>query len=205
METEGEKMEYRTVEPQRDPKFLRLPDRESFDKIVARANDGEAEALSALHRLLDQHPQIWKQVGDLNRHAVTTLINMIADGNTLLQQAIAKSIEQLVSDLTETETPSMIEQLLISQVVCTWLECQLAISFLADLGGETLVRSRFHLKLQESSQRRFSSSVLALQHYRRREVEIARLKCKVVLDARKAKIGYEEKLAVDHPWLHSRP
>ena len=113
METEGEKMEYRTVEPQRDPKFLRLPDRESFDKIVARANDGEAEALSALHRLLDQHPQIWRQVGDLNRHAVTTLVNMIADGNTLLQQSIAKSTEQLVSDLTETETPSMMEQLLI--------------------------------------------------------------------------------------------
>ena len=64
-----------------------------------------------------------------------------------------------------------------------------------------LDRQDAYLKLRESSQRRFESSVLALQQFRRREVDLARLKCRVIRDAHKAQIDYETVLASEYPWI----
>jgi hypothetical protein len=178
-----------------------LPDRDHFDNVLAQANDGVPGAVESLRELLEEHPQIWQQVGDLNRHTVMTLVRMIAGENILIQQSITKAVAQLVDDLADTAAPVMAEKLLISRVVCSWLECQLAITVSANLGTESLVRSRFHLKLRESSQRRFESSVLALQQFRRREVDLARLKCRVIRDARKAQIDYQTMLASEYPWI----
>ena len=169
-----------------------LPDKKSFDDIVALANTGAPEAVTALRELLDNHPMIWKQVGDLAHHAVLTLVRMLSQGNELIQQSVLKSVEELTSDLAESDSPNVMEQLLISRVVCNWLECQLAITLAGSMGEESLVRSRFHLKLRESSQRRFQQSVLGLQQYRKREVDLARTKCKVLQDARKAQVDYDE-------------
>ncbi|MQG89028.1 MAG: hypothetical protein FI699_09240 [SAR202 cluster bacterium] len=175
-----------------------LPERESFDEIVALANSGDSEATDELQRLLDQHPAIWQQVGDLAQHAVLTLVNMLAGKNELLQQSIIKSVEKLTTDLAESEVPTVLEQLLISRIVCNWLECQLAITLSSNVEDETLVRSRFHLKLRESSQRRFQQAVLALQQFRKREVDLARSKVKAIQDARKAKVDYDELLQRDY-------
>tara|TARA_B100000686_G_C16641475_1_gene890381 strand:- start:517 stop:1098 length:582 start_codon:yes stop_codon:yes gene_type:complete len=175
-----------------------LPERDSFDKIVALANNGDAEASNELQQLLDLHPAIWQQVGDLAQHAIHTLINMLAGDNQLLQRSILKSVEQLTTDLAESEMPSVLEQLLISRIVSIWLECQLAITLSSNVEDESLVRNRFHLKLRESSQRRFQTAVLALQQFRKREIELARSRVKVMQDARKAKVDYDELLQRDY-------
>tara|TARA_Y100001934_G_scaffold145610_1_gene174872 strand:- start:448 stop:1041 length:594 start_codon:yes stop_codon:yes gene_type:complete len=183
-----------------------LPERDSFDEVVALANTGDVEATHRLQSLLDQHPIIWQQVGDLAQHAILSLANMLAQGNKLIQQSVLKSVEKLASDLAISDTPSVMEQLLISRIVCTWLECQLAITLSGSMGEESLVRSRFHLKLRESSQRRFQQSVLGLQQYRKREVDLARSKCKVVQDARKAQVDYDDLLKRDYTtpmWANS--
>ena len=123
---------------------------------------------------------------------------MLAGDNQLLQRSILKSVEQLTTDLAESEMPSVLEQLLISRIVSIWLECQLAITLSSNVEDESLVRNRFHLKLRESSQRRFQTAVLALQQFRKREIELARSRVKVMQDARKAKGDYDELLQRDY-------
>jgi len=180
------------------------PDRELFDEAVAAANGGDAEGLERLEELLSQFPQIWQQVGDLNQHAIRTLVTLLAAGNVLAQQSILKSVEQLTDDLSEGNLPSVPEQLLIGGVVCSWLEVQLAINQSAGLGDESLVRSRFHLKLRDSSRRRFESAVRSLQQYRIREVELARIKEKVAAEAEAQQADYAQVLRTEYPWLDRR-
>lgn len=181
-----------------------LPDREEFQNTVDAANAGDSDKILKLQTLLDQHPAIWRQVGDLSKHAVLSLVRMIACSNTLLQESIIRSVEQLTLDLSESQTPTTVESLLISGVVCAWLEVQLAITKSTALGEESLRRSRFHLKLRESANRRFEASVRALQQYRIREVKLVRLKGKIAAEVRARQADYNQVLASEYPWLEQR-
>jgi hypothetical protein len=181
-----------------------LPDREEFQNTVDAANLGDADKLLELQQLLDKHPEIWNQLGDLSKHAVMSLVRMIAGDNRLLHESIIRSVQQLTLDLSESQQPTTVERLLISGVVCAWLEVQLAIEKSTSLGEESLRRSRFHLKLRESANRRFESSVRALQQYRIREVKLVRLKGKIAAEVQARQADYTQILASEYPWLEQR-
>ena len=181
-----------------------FPDREVFQNAVDGANLGDTDKLLELQKLLDEHPEIWNQLGDLSKHAVMSLVRMIAGDNRLLHESIIRSIQQLTLDLSESHHPTTVERLLISGVVCAWLEVQLAIAKSTSLGEESLRRSRFHLKLRESANRRFESSVRALQQYRIREVKLVRLKGKIAAEIQARQADYNQVLASEYPWLEER-
>ena len=181
-----------------------FPDREDFQNAVDGANLGDTDKLLELQQLLDKHPEIWNQLGDLSKHAVMSLVRMIAGDNRLLHESIIRSIQQLTLDLSESHHPTTVERLLISGVVCAWLEVQLAIAKSTSLGEESLRRSRFHLKLRESANRRFESSVRALQQYRIREVKLVRLKGKIAAEVQARQADYNQVLASEYPWLEER-
>ena len=181
-----------------------FPDREVFQNAVDGANLGDTDKLLELQQLLDKHPEIWNQLGDLSKHAVMSLVRMIAGDNRLLHESIIRSIQQLTLDLSESHHPTTVERLLISGVVCAWLEVQLAIAKSTSLGEESLRRSRFHLKLRESANRRFESSVRALQQYRIREVKLVRLKGKIAAEVQARQADYNQVLASEYPWLEER-
>ncbi|HIE83729.1 MAG TPA: hypothetical protein EYQ00_07750 [Dehalococcoidia bacterium] len=180
------------------------PDREDFQNAVDGANLGDTDKLLELQQLLDKHPEIWNQLGDLSKHAVMSLVRMIAGGNRCLHESIIRSVQQLTLDLSESQQPTTVERLLISGVVCAWLEVQLAIEKSTSLGEESLRRSRFHLKLRESANRRFESSVRVLQQYRIREVKLVRLKGKIAAEVQARQADYTQVLASEYPWLEQR-
>jgi hypothetical protein len=181
-----------------------FPDREVFQNAVDGANLGDTDKLLELQQLLDKHPEIWNQLGDLSKHAVMSLVRLIAGDNRLLHESIIRSVQQLTLDLSESQQPTTVERLLISGVVCAWLEVQLAIEKSTSLGEESLRRSRFHLKLRESANRRFESSVRALQQYRIREVKLVRLKGKIAAEVQARQADYTQVLASEYPWLEER-
>jgi len=181
-----------------------LMDREEFQNTVDAANLGDTDKLLELQKLLDEHPEIWNQLGDLSKHAVMSLVRMIAGENRCLHESIIRSVQQLTLDLSESQQPTTVERLLISGVVCAWLEVQLAIAKSTALGEESLRRSRFHLKLRESANRRFESSVRALQQYRIREVKLVRLKGKIAAEVQARQADYNHVLASEYPWLEER-
>jgi hypothetical protein len=181
-----------------------FPDREDFQNAVDGANLGYTDKLLELQQLLDQHPEIWNQLGDLSKHAALSLVRMIAGDNRCLHESIIRSVQQLTLDLSESQQPTTVERLLISGVVCAWLEVQLAIAKSTSIGEESLRRSQFHLKLRESANRRFESSVRALQQYRIREVKLARLKGKIAAEVQSRQADYTQVLASEYPWLDER-
>ena len=181
-----------------------FPVDEAFQNTVDAANLGDKDKLRELKELLDQHPEIWNQLGDLSKHAVLSLVRMIAGGNMLLQESIIRSMQQLTLDLSESQKPTTAERLLISGVVCAWLEVQLAIAQLTSPSEESVTRARFHLKLRESANRRFESSVRALQQYRIREVKLVRLKGKIAAEVQARQADYNHVLASEYPWLEER-
>jgi hypothetical protein len=133
-----------------------------------------------------------------------SLVRMIAGENRFLHESIIRSIQQLTLDLSESQQPTTVERLLISGVVCAWLEVQLAITKSTALGEESLRRSGFHLKLRESANRRFELSVRALQQYRIREVKLVRLKGKIAAEVQARQADYNQVLASEYPWLEER-
>ena len=153
---------------------------------------------------MHRHPEIWNQLGDLSKHSVMSLVRSIAGDNSCLHESIIRSVQQLTLDLSESQQPTTVERLLISGVVCAWLEVQLAIEKSTSLGEESLRRSRFHLKLRESANRRFESSVRALQQYRIREVKLVRLKGKIAAEVQARQADYNQVLASEYPWLEER-
>jgi hypothetical protein len=181
-----------------------LMDREEFQNTVDAANLGDTDKLLELQQLLDKHPEIWNQLGDLSKHAVISLVRLIAGDNRCLHESIIRSVQQLTLDLSESQQPTTVERLLISGVVCAWLEVQLAITKSTALGEESLRRSRFHLKLRESANRRFEASVRALQQYRIREVKLVRLKGKIAAEVQARQADYNQVLASEYPWLEER-
>ena len=181
-----------------------FPDRETFQNAVDGANLGDTDKLLELQQLLDKHPEIWNQLGDLSKHAVMSLVRLIAGDNRCLHESIIRSVQQLTRDLSQSQQPTTVERLLISGVVCSWLEVQLAIEKSTSLGEESLRRSRFHLKLRESANRRFESSVRALQQYRIREVKLVRLKGKIAAEVQARQADYNQVLASEYPWLEER-
>ena len=181
-----------------------LLDREEFQNTVDAANLGDTDKILELQQLLDKHPEIWNQLGDLSKHAVMSLVRLIAGDNRCLHESIIRSVQQLTLDLSELQQPTAVERLLISGVVCAWLEVQLAIEKSTSLGEESLRRSRFHLKLRESANRRFESSVRALQQYRIREVKLVRLKGKIAAEVQARQADYNQVLASEYPWLEQR-
>ena len=66
------------------------------------------------------------------------------------------------------------------------------------------MRSRLHLKLRESANRRFESSVCTLQQYCIREVKLVRLKGKIAAEVQARQADYNQVLASEYPWLEER-
>ena len=72
-----------------------LPTRAKFAQIVQAANGGDSKALSELRRLLNEHPAIWRNVGDLASLAGTLLLRSASGGNSLIGGSITRYIRQL--------------------------------------------------------------------------------------------------------------
>lgn len=144
-----------------DPK-----DRESLEQLVQKANQGDAEAIQALRRLLDENVEVAKKLGDLAWNVETSLIAKIANGNSLGIEAIRRQVAQLREELAG-DTPSPIERLLVDQVVAVYLEGQYLQLKQTDSPGTTQGRATLHMKRLESSQKRLMKALKTLATVRK--------------------------------------
>ena len=155
----------------------RLPGKEAFEAVVAAANGGDEQALNELEHILQQHDSVWNTVSSLGEHAMAALVDLLSNGDPLVIARLEEGCQLLHSELLGIDRPTKLEQLVISRVICAWLEYQMAMIHTSGLGQESLVKSRFHLKMRESADRRFDNAVRALQCYRKREAELKRVAC----------------------------
>ena len=139
---------------------------EEFADLVNRANAGDEEALAGLRYLLDECEQIWQHVGDLGKHAEMTMIKLIANGNKLIAESLARKAADMRSELSGPN-PTPLEQICVQRVVAMWLEMQWTDTTFPEPTGKTLDVQKFVLKRKDSAERRFSASVKSLMLVRK--------------------------------------
>ena len=139
----------------------KLPTQDEFKAVTDKANAGDANALAELRQLLDDNPEIWKNLGDLPRYARESMLVAIAGKDESVKESLRRSAEQLTGELT-TKSSSVIEKLAADRVVSNWLEAHL-IDLLNPLPqGATVKQKRFQLQLKTSAQKRYDGSLKSL-------------------------------------------
>jgi hypothetical protein len=135
--------------------------------LVDRAQAGDASTLPQINKILDECPEIWTRLGDLEGLAEKAWVAVLAEKNPLIVEAIGRTLAKMRSDLSGEENPTQIEKVLIDQVVLCWLQVK-ALEFNTanqekSSGGKT---NRPHIQL-ELAHRRHLSALKALTDLRR--------------------------------------
>lgn len=107
-----------------------------FKTVVAQANAGDKAALASLRQKLDDHPNIWADIGRIALESERTLIERVAGGDRLVEEAVRRTLGQMRTDLTSGSSPA--EKMAVDRVVVAWLFLQLADKALAADGGAAL-------------------------------------------------------------------
>lgn len=133
---------------------------QAFDQIVKRANAGNDTCLAGMRQILDSKPEIWQKIGNVATLAEESWIDLVAEGNKLVEESVRRRLNAVTADLAgEKSTP--LERLVAGHVGVTWLAACRAEAEAAQ-PAENLPRAAFLLKQAESSQRRFAGAARTL-------------------------------------------
>src|SRR5262245_60496788 len=67
--------------------------------LAKRAQAGDAAALLRLRELLDSHPEVWRQVGDLAALAERAWLAVLAGNNPLTVESMGRSVAAMKAEL----------------------------------------------------------------------------------------------------------
>lgn len=100
----------------------RLDELRSLSKRVEAGERGAREKLK--EALLDSSPEVVARAADVGRKSQHLLIDTLAGGNPLAEQALSAQLDLMRADLAG-EAPAPLEALLVERVVAAWLVHQL--------------------------------------------------------------------------------
>jgi hypothetical protein len=102
---------------------LRRGDTKTSD-ILKQANcsNPDPAALDALHRLYDERPELWQQIGDLAKATADSIAEGITS-NGLYQEAIKRRATAMRDDLDYATAPAL-ERSIIDMAVACWLRLE---------------------------------------------------------------------------------
>jgi len=110
------------------------------------------------------------------------LIQIIADGNALVEQSMRREVDRLKAELAEGETPSPLERLTIQRIIACWLHSQYVdrATLAADAAG---LKASSWGKRQEAAEKRFQSAIKSLDLVRRLKPRRAKMADAAVADS----------------------
>jgi hypothetical protein len=121
----------------------------AFDKLRAKANQGDRRARLALVRFCNKNPQLWAILGDTARLAETNVIDTIAKEEWLTGRAIAVQADQLRKGLSRPGQ-SALEEIAVRRFVACWTQVNF-IDSLCSRGDGTVEQGKFWLARQSQS------------------------------------------------------
>ena len=92
-------------------------------ELLERASAGDQAASESARSLLAESPELWCDLGDISRHAVTTWIAVVAGSDELLKDATRHKMDDLIQSLQQ-DASNPLEALLVQRVAATWLQLQ---------------------------------------------------------------------------------
>jgi hypothetical protein len=139
---------------------------EEVAPLVQRAQAGDTSVLPQLRALLDSRPDLWRQAGDLGRHAREALLALAAGGDLLAGEAIRRRMDELEAELAGP-SPSPLEKLLAQRCTLCWAQAHLADLDAVRSGRVATPQGAHALRRQDSAQRRYLQALKALATVRR--------------------------------------
>jgi hypothetical protein len=133
--------------------------------LVQSAQAGNPAALPHIRKILDDHPEVWRHVGDLATLAERAWIAVLAADHPVAVESMKRTVAEMKADLAG-ENPTRIERLLVDQVVACWMEVSYLETVSADPGRSSLEQADFRLKRLESAQRRYMNAMKTLTNVR---------------------------------------
>jgi hypothetical protein len=97
---------------------------QEVQRLLLRAQEGDASVLPELHDVLENRPELWKQLGDLVAHCEEAVLGLAAGKSLLAKESIRKRMDGLKNELAGPK-PSPLEKLLVDRVVLCWAQMHL--------------------------------------------------------------------------------
>jgi len=89
------------------------------------AQQGDADAVAALGRLLDANPHVWHELGDLTTAIRFAWAKRATAGDSLRSECMLRRVEAMEAKLSRPN-PSQLERLLVKRVGAAYLSLQVA-------------------------------------------------------------------------------
>lgn len=137
--------------------------------LVARAYSGDKRALPELRAMLDAHPEVVQEEGNLPQHAHLAMATAVAGDDVGLPEVLARRAAQVRAEL-EGAHPSPLERLLCERVATCWLAVYLldAVTMVSSNGQRPPAKMvEHHERMKESAQKRYLDACVALAKVRR--------------------------------------
>ena len=143
--------------------------------MLDRAQEGDPVALGELRKLLDDHPGLLAQTGDLAHQAEQSWLKALGEGNEVFKEAVARQAKALRRELAGP-TPAPLERLLTERVVLCWMALHHAELLYAQRPATlTLDQSAHAQERLARFQRMYLAAIRALAQLRRVAVTVARV------------------------------
>lgn len=151
-----------------DENPLNPPAGDRLRHLLQRAERGDPGALPAVRLFLDEHPEVWREAGDLGVQAQRAWAGLAAGPNLLVSESVRRRFEEVRAAATGP-APTPLEGLLAERVALTWLAASYFDVILAQHRGRGLTAAQEdHLqRLQERAQRQHLQAVKALATIRK--------------------------------------
>jgi hypothetical protein len=134
---------------------------ERLQRLVERAEQGDASVLGELRAALDRNTWVWERYGDLAQQSQAAWLLLIAGSNLMLQESTRRKAEQLKAELIGPG-PSPLERLLVERVIACWLQTNYADAAYAQLKGNAPGQHAAALRRQGAAQQRYLQAMRAL-------------------------------------------
>jgi hypothetical protein len=134
--------------------------------LLQRCQQGDRAALPQLRAVLDQHPEVWRNIGDLARHAESAWVDLICGTNDSIRESVIRKLRELKVELGGA-SPSPLERLLAERVSACWLQVHHADACFARAKGLSLKEADVAVKRQDRAHRRYLTAIGALATFQK--------------------------------------
>ena len=134
-------------------------------ELVERAQAGDASALPGLRPLVDARTEVWRHFGDLAAQVERSWLDLLSAEHPFLANALKEIAQDMKTDLLG-DNPTLLERLLVDQVVSCWLEVHHAEAEAERLPSGSVKPAVFGRRHLKAAQRRLQTAVKALRDLR---------------------------------------
>jgi hypothetical protein len=116
--------------------------------------------------MLDQHPEIWRHIGDLAVQVEIAWVDLICGKDDGMKECVLRKVRELKAELGGP-SPSPLERLLAERVTACWLQLHQADAAAAQAKGQSLKHAEFALKRQDRAHQRYVTAIGALATFKK--------------------------------------